>query len=407
MIVYLSFVGYLGNILYTDRREQILIHTQRISNMVQELQSTDYRKWLLYNFDNQSFQNYHNLFKALDSARTFGSVQVRNEDENGMAMFAINVEGIDAELRISNDQRRAMLNYLAENYFSGVDPDEALLEKNRQADISRNHGAVERAEAAYESDFRVKQHPKEKMYFSIRLVISLLVYAALVAVITWVIVNEIPLIVFLPFIVGAAAIYVLGFITKGLFIGLVKGSSVRITKDQYPEVFRIVEEQAQKLKIKVPEIFVTYGHFNSFVTSFTRSHILLIYSEVLETTLKGDYDVLKYVTAHELCHIRQKHLLKRKFLLPSAIIPFLALAYSRGCEYTCDRVGYQCSPKGAIEGVLVMTTGKEIYAKVNVEAHLNECERNLGFWTWLSEKFLTHPHPYKRLLEIKRFSQYN
>src|SRR5690606_41608959 len=85
--------------------------------------------------------------KALDSARTFGSVQVRNEDENGMAMFAINVEGIDAELRISNDQRRAMLNYLAENYFSGVDPDEALLEKNRQTDISRNHGAVERAEA--------------------------------------------------------------------------------------------------------------------------------------------------------------------------------------------------------------------------------------------------------------------
>ena len=77
------------------------------------------------------------------------------------------------------------------------------------------------------------------------------------------------------------------------------------------------------------------------------------------------------------------------------------------CEYTCDRVGFNFSPKGAIEGVLVMTVGKEIHSRFNVERHLDNAVQNSGFWTWTSEKFLTHPHMYNRLLQIKAFSEKN
>jgi hypothetical protein len=54
-----------------------------------------------------------------------------------------------------------------------------------------------------------------------------------------------------------------------------------------------------------------------------------------------------------------------------------------------------------------MTTGKSIYAKFNIDVHINNCIENEGFWTWLSEKFLTHPHHYKRLIEIKEYSRTN
>ena len=54
-----------------------------------------------------------------------------------------------------------------------------------------------------------------------------------------------------------------------------------------------------------------------------------------------------------------------------------------------------------------MTTGKEIYSKFNVELHIKNAVENEGFWTWFGEKFMTHPHLYKRLVEIKAYSKYN
>lgn len=194
----------------------------------------------------------------------------------------------------------------------------------------------------------------------------------------------------------------------GIFIGFVRGNSIRVTKEQFPDIYAIIEEQRIQLNIKkTPEIYISSGHFNAFATRFSRSNIIMIYSEVIETTLKGNYDVLKYVTAHELCHIKQKHLAKSAYLFPSRLVPFLSLAYSRACEYTCDRVGYHFSPKGSIEGVLIMTTGKDIYFKSNVEQYLQSATELEGFWTWFSEKFSTHPHHYKRLLAIREFSKYN
>jgi Zn-dependent protease with chaperone function len=200
-------------------------------------------------------------------------------------------------------------------------------------------------------------------------------------------------------------VYLFNTVIHGIFIGIIRGNSIRVTRDQFPEIYKIIEEQAKRLKIKtLPEIYIANGHFNAFVTRFSRANILLLFSEVIETALTGDYDVLKYVTAHELGHIKQMHLTKRKYLFPSRIIPFLELAYSRGCEYTCDRIGYRFSPKGSAEGILIMTTGKEIHSKFNMALHIKNSVENEGFWTWLSEKFLTHPHLYKRLAEIKKYS---
>jgi len=371
----------------------------------------DYKKWLLYSFDNQGFENYYNLFKALETSTSFGTVTILKAFSDEQPRYTISVANISEELEVTEKQKVEFLKYLTDNYFKTAEVDEIMAERIRQSDVDKNHKFIEPKNQSFideRSLYKVRPHPKETTYFNIRLVISLIFYAIIAGLIVYGIVSDMSMLFGVLAMVPIVLVLALMFkFVQGIFVGQIRGNSIRVTKEQFPEIYEIIEEQARKINVAIPEIYIMSGEFNAFVTKISRSHILLIYSEIVETALRGNYDVLKYVIAHELCHIKQKHLSKRTYLLPSKIIPFLSLAHSRGCEYTCDRAGYDFSPKGSIEGVLMLTTGKEIYSKFNVELHIKNAVENEGFWTWFSEKFMTHPHLYKRLVEIKAYSKYN
>lgn len=367
----------------------------------------DYKKWLLYSFDKQEFKDYYDLFKSLKATENFGKIKFNKSDDGLTYTLAHNA--ISDELEITEAQRGNFLQYLVENYFHTENVDEILIQKTQQADKGKNHNYIPVKDTTFQPDkdqYVVKPHPKETFYYTIKLIISFIFYTILAGLLVYGIIGDLTLLYsFAAAIPVILVVLLLNKLVQGIFIGIIKGSSIQITKDQFPEIYTIIKEQAAKLQLKqLPEIYITTGHFNAFVTRFSRSNILMIYSEVVETTLTGNYDVLKYVTAHELCHIKQKHLTKEKYLFPSKVVPFLGLAYSRGCEYTCDRTGYNFSPKGSLEGILIMTTGKEIHSKFNIELHIKNAIANEGFTTWFSEKFLTHPHLYKRLVEIKKYS---
>jgi Zn-dependent protease with chaperone function len=371
----------------------------------------DFKKWLLYSFDRQEFKSHYDLFNALNAKATSGSITVSTSISSvDVASFILSHDDVQDDLEISDDQRILFIKYLTDNYFKTEDIDGVFLEKNQMADKAKNHGFVTGKYNPYadpKEKIVVRPHPKESTYYSVQLVASLLFYISIAAILGYAIMIDLKVLYSLAIIIlVAGAMWLFAMLVKSIFIGIIKGSSIRVTKNQFPEIYEIIEEQATKLNVKrIPEIYITSGHFNAFVTQFSRANILMIYSEVVETALKGNYDVLKYVTGHELCHIKQKHLTKMKYLLPARMIPFLSLAYSRGCEYSCDRVGFTLSPKGSIEGLLIMTTGKEIHSKFNIDLHIKNALENEGFSTWFSEKFLTHPHLYKRLIEIKKFSK--
>lgn len=376
--------------------------------MTKPLTIGDYKKWLLYSFDNQNFETHYNLLKALKAGDSFKTVTVTTAGHSGTSTYTLSAEGISDSLEITDDQRNAFIKYLIDYYFQTDDVDSAMLEKTREGERAANHGNVASGTRLTASDqpYVVRQHRKESTYYNIRLTISVLFYLTFGGILAYNFITDLSgslilLAVAIPFVL---IVLLVSKVLHGIFIGMIRGNSIRVTKDQFPEVYSIIEAQAKAINTTIPEIYITSGHFNAFVTKFSRAHILMIYSEVIETTLQGNYDVLKYVTAHELCHIKRKHVAMEKYLLPSKVVPFLSLAHSRGCEYTCDRAGYDFSPRGSIEGILIMTTGKEIYSKFNVEKHIKHSMENEGFWTWLSEKFLTHPHLYKRLAEIKEYS---
>jgi len=368
----------------------------------------DYKKWLLYSFDATDIQNLYDLYCTVKTGKGNGQVTCTNAVHRDTVAFIISLPGIEEHLLLTESTRVEFLRYLHDQYFYTNDVDTWYREKMAVRDKEKNlHNVLDVTENSPVSDTTLIAHPKEIYYLRIRIFFSVLFYIAVLSIIGYSLVTSPSgIFLFLLAIPVFALLWFLKFAAQGLFVGIIKGNSIEVTAQQYPEIFAIVKEEARRIGLKdLPRIYITNGDFNAFVTSFARSKIMMLFSQVVETTLQKDYNVMRFVAAHELCHLQRRHLAKDKFLLPSRLIPFLYNAYSRGREYTCDRAGYLASPRGSVEGILIMTTGKEVYSKINVESHLKNFQENADFWTWLSEKFLSHPHSSKRLMAIREFSK--
>jgi Zn-dependent protease with chaperone function len=247
-------------------------------------------------------------------------------------------------------------------------------------------------------------HPKENIYFSIRLVISIAIYALIGFMIAKSTTSRMGGAEFFIIFFYAGLILLYLFVSLGLLVGYIKGNAVKITKNQFPEAYTILEMQSEKLGIdKVPSAYILQsgGVLNAFATKFIGRNYVVIYSEIFELAYEQGQDALEFVIGHELGHIKRNHITKSLYLLPSAIIPFLASAYSRACEYTCDNIGKALNHNGAKDGLLILAAGKTLYKKVNIQEYINEERQENSFWKWFSEKISSHPNLPKRVDRMK------
>nr|WP_294898531.1 M48 family metallopeptidase [uncultured Pedobacter sp.] len=246
-------------------------------------------------------------------------------------------------------------------------------------------------------------HPKENRYFITKLMVSIPLYALILYGIYALFTTEAKLMVFLPLTLYAVFIMLYFFFAHGILVGHIKGNAVRITERQFPEVYQVLEKQCDRLGMPIPPVYMMQhgGLLNAFATRFIGKDYVLIYSEIFDLAFEGGMDELSFVLAHELGHIKRKHIQKRFWLFPSIFIPFLNSAYSRACEYTCDNIGNALSPSGSGSGLLVLASGKTTYKKVNVEAYLENASYETGFWKWFAEKASSHPNLPKRIENVK------
>lgn len=236
---------------------------------------------------------------------------------------------------------------------------------------------------------------RETLYFVFSLIASILVYLLAAVSIFGI---AIVLIVF------ALMLYV-----NAIMLGSIRGNGVRIHERQFGDVYARVQALSKEMGLKkVPDVFViqSEGALNAFATRFWGRDMVVLYSEVFELAREQGEGELDFIIAHELAHIKRRHVWKNLLIVPAGFIPFLAQAYSRSCEYTCDRhAAYAIQNVGAAKRALTLLgIGKKMYLEVNEEAYREQIETESNGIVWLSEVLSTHPHLPKRIQSVEQFA---
>lgn len=241
---------------------------------------------------------------------------------------------------------------------------------------------------------------KEKFYFALKIAAALLGYYLIYLGIEKIMSSFSLMAPMAPLLLYIPIILLFLFIRLGLLVGYLRGNAVKVNQNQFPDIHKIITEQSNQLNIKkTPDVYILQsgGLLNAFATRFIGNDYLVLFSDIVEEAYDTSYEALEFIIGHELGHIKRKHMLKSFILFPSMIIPFLNLAYSRACEYTCDSIGASLQPKGALPGMLILTTGKSIWKKTNVDEFIQQGKTERGFWSWFAEKTSTHPKMTKRV----------
>lgn len=252
-----------------------------------------------------------------------------------------------------------------------------------------------------DSKVEYQVNSKENVYFYIRLFASLGLYYLMVKLIIMslkITGPELMTVYMMYFYVFL--IIVLIFFQLGLMIGNLKGNAIKLSINQFPDIYQIAVKQSALLGLEtVPAIYIMQsgGVLNAFAARFMGRNYIILYSEIVETAYEQDKAIIEFIIGHEMGHIKRNHMFKNLILWPSYLIPFLGSAYSRACEYTCDNIGQVLCPSGVNAGLLVLASGKKIYKRVNLNEYLRQNISEDGFWKWFAEKVSSHPNLTRRL----------
>jgi Zn-dependent protease with chaperone function/type II secretory pathway pseudopilin PulG len=236
-------------------------------------------------------------------------------------------------------------------------------------------------------------YKNEKRLFGLMLVLSGLVWAGLLLGTN-----------------GLVLLYALfGFLlycfAQSALVSYIKGTGVRITEEQFPDLKQQIAACCRKLDVEQePQAYLLQmgGTLNAFATRFFGRDFLVLYSEVVDG-LAHNPDALNFYIGHELGHIRRKHLTWSTVLMPASILPLVGAAYSRAREYTCDRHGLAAcdNPVNAEHGLAVLAAGGKRARVMNVDAYVGQSRQTEGFWMSFHELVGDYPWLVKRMAAVR------
>ena len=181
----------------------------------------------------------------------------------------------------------------------------------------------------------------------------------------------------------------------------IRGSAVRLSRRQFPDIYAIKEDFSRKLRLRRdPEIYVMSGNgeLNAFAASTFGYDFVVIHSELFSNTYEQNKDALAFIIGHELGHLRLGHT-RLWYQLSTAYVdrvPLLGGFLSRAREYSCDRHGAYVAPQGE-EGLVLLAAGRYVYKQVDVPEVLEQARRFRGFWPVVAQLPQSHPFAVRRV----------
>jgi len=206
-------------------------------------------------------------------------------------------------------------------------------------------------------------------------------------------------------------------------------NNLRVGPTQRPEIYKMAEECADKLKIGIPEVYIepSVGVLNAYtLASEDSSPLLVITSALVERLTPGE---LKFVIGHECGHIHNNHTIYQfavdvvmgsivltgipgipgaATLLNIAMFPLrMALnAWFRAAEVTADRAGMICVDdfNDAINAQGKLLYGALLNSEpVNIEAITKQYDRLRATPVRMLELAGNHPSSARRILALMEF----
>jgi Zn-dependent protease with chaperone function/Tfp pilus assembly protein PilE len=226
----------------------------------------------------------------------------------------------------------------------------------------------------------------------------LLVVSAIISTLAW-----------LALIVGTlglALVYVLlGYVAflfvQSALISHLRGSGVRITPEQFPDLQSRLLYCCERIGIETPpDAYIIHagGAFNAFATRFRGRNFVVLYSDIVDA-LEDDPTAINFYIGHELGHLHRRHLQWGPLLWPAGLLPLLGAAYSRAREYTCDAYGAACcgAPESIEHGIAALAVGHRRWRTLNVDAYRRQSQESGGFWMSFHELISDYPWLCKRM----------
>jgi Zn-dependent protease with chaperone function len=181
----------------------------------------------------------------------------------------------------------------------------------------------------------------------------------------------------------------------------IRGSAVRLSRRQFPDIYAVKEDFARRLGLKRdPEIYLMSGNgaLNAFAASTFGYDFVVIHSELFSNTYEKNKEALAFIIGHELGHLRLGHT-RLWYQLSTAYVdrvPLLGGFISRAREFSCDRHGASVAPQGE-EGLVLLAAGRYVYKQVDVEELLEQARRFRGFWPAVAQLPQSHPFVVRRI----------
>ena len=194
-----------------------------------------------------------------------------------------------------------------------------------------------------------------------------------------------------------------------LYYAKYKSRAIKITENNFPEVYYKIQEYSYKLGLKkVPEALLIQqnGIMNAFSAFIINKQYIEINSDLFEIAYREyhDLDSLNFIIAHELAHIKYKHTTfsYNIFILFSSLIPIIGPTASRAREYSCDRLAQKVTETSGIEAMFSLFAGKHLYKKIDVYDYIENSKDIKGFFVWCNNLVSTHPILPKRIRALAK-----
>jgi Zn-dependent protease with chaperone function/type II secretory pathway pseudopilin PulG len=232
--------------------------------------------------------------------------------------------------------------------------------------------------------------PKERTLFVLGVVLSAL---------TWLVV-----VVSLVGLVYALLGGLFFLAAHALHLAHVRTNGVRVDERQLPELHARIRAAGERIGLgSTPAVYVLNGGglLNAFATKLLSRRYVILLSDLVDHC--EDPRQLDFVVGHELGHHAAGHLSWNLFLLPYRAVPWLGAAYSRACEYTCDRCGLAAAgdPEQAMRGLVVLAAGGRVARQVDLAAFASQRRDAGGFWATVLELTSSHPFLSKRVAALQ------